>query len=255
MMIVISPAKTLDFERRLPTGKSSQPRFLTEAATLNHQLRALDAAALGRLMTISPELAALNVERNRSWMPPFTRNNARQAVFAFRGDVYQGLDIDSFSADELTRAQQHLRILSGLYGLLRPLDLIQPYRLEMGTALRNPLGANLYAFWGDKVTTLLNKDLRREKDSLLVNLASQEYAGVLRPGLLDAELVTPVFRDLKNGQYKIISFFAKKARGTMAAWILRNRIVNAKDLRQFAEDGYRYSAADSTGHELVFLRD
>lgn len=254
MLIIISPAKTLDFESPITPHPSTRPVLLEHAKVLNEVLRELPASELSALMDISDDLAALNEQRNREWRTPFTRRNARQAVFAFRGDVYTGLDADSLSADDLAFAQTHLRILSGLYGVLRPLDLMQAYRLEMGTSLRTNQGTNLYQFWGDIVTEQLNKALKGAGNKLLVNLASEEYFGVVRPKLLKADVVTPVFKDYKNGNYKIISFFAKKARGTMASWLIRQRIQDVSVLPQFAEDGYRYSAEQSKDHELVFLR-
>lgn len=254
MLIVLSPAKTLDFDTPLPPHPATKAVLLPQSVELNQLLRQLSPPQLQNLMHISADLAQLNADRNAAWKLPFTKRNARQALFAFRGDVYVGLDADSFSADDLAFAQQHLRILSGLYGVLRPLDLMQPYRLEMGTALRNPAGKTLYDFWGDTVTLELNKALKAAKSNTLVNLASQEYFGVVKPKLLKASVVTPNFLDYKNGQYKIISFFAKKARGTMAAWLLRNRINDPARFSDFAEDGYRFSEEDSTANELVFTR-
>jgi cytoplasmic iron level regulating protein YaaA (DUF328/UPF0246 family) len=254
MQIVISPAKTLDFASPVIPTKATQPQFLEAAAELNQTLKKLQPADLEHLQAISSELAVLNHQRNQAWAPPFSRANARQAIFAFRGDVYTGLEVEKFSAEDLAYAQQHLRILSGLYGLLRPLDLIQPYRLEMGTALANPRGRNLYAFWGDGITQALNKALKASKAEVLVNLASQEYFAAVKPDRLNARVVTPVFRDFKNGQYKVISFFAKKARGKMAAWILQNRIVDVAMLSEFAGDGYRFSPQESSASEPVFLR-
>jgi cytoplasmic iron level regulating protein YaaA (DUF328/UPF0246 family) len=253
MLIVISPAKTLDFESPATHAKATKPQFLDAAAELNQALKKYQPEDLQLLQSISNDLAVLNYRRNQSWAPPFNRTNARQAIFAFRGDVYAGLEVERFSQTDLEYAQQHLRILSGLYGLLRPLDLIQPYRLEMGTALDNPRGRNLYAFWGDGITHTLNKALKTGREKVLVNLASQEYFSVIKPNILDAQVITPVFRDWKNGQYKVISFFAKKARGMMAAWILQNRVTDVAMLSQFAGGGYRYSPEDSSAGELVFL--
>jgi hypothetical protein len=252
MLVVISPAKTLDYESPVGTRRHTQPEFLADAAALNQKLRTLNAGKLARLMGISKQLAELNEARNQAWAPPFTRGNARQALFAFKGDVYLGLDAQSFNADELDYAQRHLRILSGLYGLLRPLDLMQPYRLEMGTTLANPRGKNLYAYWDGKLCAALNKLLRSE--GVLVNLASQEYFAAVNTAELQGEVVTPVFKEYKNGSYKVLSFFAKKARGTMAAWIIKNRIADKAALTRFAEDGYRYAADLSDGTELVFTR-
>ena len=212
MLIVLSPAKTLDFATPASLRKHTQPQFLEQSRVLNTVLREHDAPSLGKLMAISPDLAQLNVERNQHWAPPFTLENAKQALFAFRGDVYGGLDADSFSSEDLAWAQQHLRILSGLYGLLRPLDLMQAYRLEMGTRLANPGGKNLYDFWADSLTRALNQALKAQGDGVLLNLASEEYFSAVKPKVLEGEILTPVFKDYKNGSYKIISFFAKKAR-------------------------------------------
>lgn len=255
MLIILSPAKTLDFENPITPHRSTRPVLLEQAALLNQALRELPARGLAELMDISDDLASLNEQRNQQWRLPFTRRNARQALFAFRGDVYTGLDADSFSEDDIAFAQKHLRILSGLYGLLRPLDLMQAYRLEMGTALQTPRGKNLYQFWGDTVTEELNKVLKTQKTEIMINLASEEYFSVVRPKALKARIVTPVFRDYKNGSYKIISFFAKKARGTMARWLIRQCMEYPAALTEFAEDGYRYSPEQSSDDELVFLRD
>lgn len=254
MLLLISPAKTLDFESAPKTGKTSQPEFLEQATTLNKVLRKLDAGDLRQLMSVSDSIAKLNVERNRAWQPPFNGNNAKQAVLAFRGDVYTGLDTDSFSAGDFSYAQQHLRILSGLYGALKPLDLIQPYRLEMGTKLENPGGKNLYEFWGEQITDTINRQCRKLKTDTVVNLASNEYFKVIKPKLLDASLVSPEFRDYKNGDYKIISFYAKKARGLMARWIIQQRIEKPEQLDEFNLEGYRYSKSLSTEDKPVFTR-
>jgi cytoplasmic iron level regulating protein YaaA (DUF328/UPF0246 family) len=224
MLIVISPAKTLDFATPPTTRRHTQPEFISRAQQLNQVLRQYEPDQLGKLMSISNELAELNVARNRMWQTPFTVSNAKQALFAFRGDVYTGMNADSFDAKDLDFAQKHLRILSGLYGLLCPLDLIQPYRLEMGTRLANQSGKDLYAFWDETITKALNQTLNAHKNKVLVNLASEEYFSAVRSKQLAATICTPVFRDFKNGQYKVISFFAKKARGTMAAWVIKNRI-------------------------------
>jgi cytoplasmic iron level regulating protein YaaA (DUF328/UPF0246 family) len=254
MLIILSPAKTLDFTSPITPHPATKPVLLHRAAVLNEVLRELPASQLIELMDISQELAELNERRNLQWRLPFTRRNARQALFAFRGDVYTGLDADTFSDADIAFAQQHLRILSGLYGVLRPLDLMQAYRLEMGTALHTSSGRNLYQFWGDTVTQQLNKALRAQKSTTMVNLASEEYFGVVKTNVLNADVVTPVFKDYKNGVYKVISFFAKKARGAMAAWLIRQRITDPAQFMSFAGDGYAFSAGDSTSNELVFLR-
>jgi uncharacterized protein len=254
MLIVISPAKTLDYLTPISCSKVTQPQFLGEAKKLNQILREYSPQQLVKLMSVSQDLALLNAQRNQSWATPFTRQNARQAIFAFKGEVYLGLDSDSLSTADLIYAQQHLRILSGLYGMLRPLDLIQAYRLEMGISLLNAQGRNLYAFWGDKITAAINQTISTHKDKLLINLASAEYFSVVKPSKLQAEIITPVFKDFKNGEYKVVSFFAKKARGKFAAWLIRNRIVDKLELTQFAEDGYHFSTQLSTDGTLVFVR-
>lgn len=254
MLIVLSPAKSLDFASPVKTRKHTQPAFLDDAETLVSTLREYNPEELSELMDISPKLGELNFERYANWQKPFSTDNARQAVFAFTGDVYTGLDISTFDAADLDFAQKHLRILSGLYGVLRPLDLMQPYRLEMGTALKTPAGRNLYAFWGERITDALNADLKKEKQPLLVNLASNEYFRSVKEKALNADVITPVFKDFRNGQYKVISFFAKKARGMMAAWIIRNRVNDADRLQEFDMAGYRYSSRDSTPGKPVFLR-
>lgn len=254
MFVVLSPAKTLDYTSDIPAVDASLPRLLPQSETLNQLLREHSAGSLGKLMSISDNIARLNVERNHSWQPVPEPGNARPALFAFRGDVYTGLQAEQFRAKDILQAQKRLRILSGLYGLLRPLDMMQPYRLEMGTALTNPAGRDLYAFWGDTITELLKQDMHEAGVKVLVNLASQEYFRAVRPKVLGARIVTPVFEDEKNGKYKVISFYAKKARGLMAAWIIRNNITDPDRLEDFAEAGYAFAAADSAADTLVFRR-
>jgi cytoplasmic iron level regulating protein YaaA (DUF328/UPF0246 family) len=205
-------------------------------------------------MDISPTLGELNRERFQAWHTPFDTHNARQALFAFKGDVYIGLDAPSLSSADVAFAQDHLRILSGLYGVLRPLDLIQPYRLEMGSAFKAPGNSSLYDFWSERVTDALIAELQKERSPLLVNLASIEYFKVVREKRLQARVISPVFKDFSNGQYKIVSFFAKKARGLMSAWIIRNRLKKPDDLLGFDVEGYRYSAEHSSAAAPVFLR-
>jgi cytoplasmic iron level regulating protein YaaA (DUF328/UPF0246 family) len=253
MLAVISPAKTLDFETPWKLD-FSQPQFLNESQELINQLKKLSVKDISELMSISEKLSILNSERFLNWHKPFTANNAKPAILAFRGDVYTGLDADSFTKKDFTFAQTHLRILSGLYGLLRPLDLIQAYRLEMGTAFVNLRGKNLYEFWNDKITQQLNLELKQQKKPCLINLASNEYWSVVKPANIDADIVTPLFKDQKNGQYKIISFFAKKARGMMAAYIIKNRIKKAEDLKSFDWEGYRFDSKLSKANEWVFTR-
>lgn len=255
MLVVVSPAKNLDFDTQIPVSEHTQPVLLSDAATLAQECKALTPADLSSLMKISDKLATLNANRFAEFSTPFTPENARQALFAFNGDVYTGLDAHTLSADDITYAQQHLRILSGLYGVLRPLDLMQAYRLEMGTRLANSRGKNLYEYWGNTVTTEVNKALAAQGDNVLVNLASNEYFKSVKPKQVDGMIVTPVFKDKKNGQYKIISFFAKKARGLMARYIIQNRVDDVAGLKGFDTDGYYYSDAQSSATELVFLRE
>lgn len=255
MKLVISPAKTLDFESAPVTKTHSNPSFLANSQQLIDQLKELSQADVASLMKLSDKLAALNVARFGSWEPPFTPENAKQAILAFKGDVYTGLDAEHFSEDDFSFAQDHMRILSGLYGLLKPLDLIQPYRLEMGTKFANSRGKNLYEFWDMLLTDTLNKEFSNEKEPVLINLASNEYFKAIKVKSLQAEIITPVFKDWKNGQYKMISFYAKKARGLMAAYIIKNRLKDPEQLKCFDSEGYYFSQEQSTGNEWVFLRD
>lgn len=254
MLMIISPAKTLDYESPLATETYSQPDFLDDACELIDQLKDLEPHQVSNLMSISDKLGQLNAERFRTWSTPFTPDNARQAILAFKGDVYTGLDAESFSEDDFSFAQKHLRMLSGLYGLLKPLDLMQPYRLEMGTRFENQRGKDLYAFWGSKLTDALNR-LLAEDDQVLVNLASNEYFKSVKKTDLEGRLVTPQFKDCKNGQYKIISFYAKKARGLMCRFAIQNRITQADDLKGFNLEGYYFSEDQSDKNNWVFLRD
>lgn len=255
MLIVISPAKTLDFDTPPVTRKHSQPAFLERSAQLIEPLRELAPDRISALMDISAKLGELNHARFMNWALPFTAANAKQALLAFRGDVYSGLDADSFSAADFDFAQKHLRILSGLYGLLRPLDLIQPYRLEMGTAFATAHGRNLYEFWGEDITTALNAEFGKQRKPVLINLASGEYFKAVHPKSLAAEVITPIFRERKGRDYKIVSFFAKKARGAMSAYIIRNRLRDPEAIKDFTASGYRYNAALSAEREWVFTRE
>lgn len=254
MLLLISPAKTLDFETKSKTKLYTEPGFLNDSKHLIKDLKKLSSVELTELMSISDTLADLNRQRFNNWKPPFTQDNAKQALLAFKGDVYTGLDAESFKTNDFKFAQKHLRILSGLYGILRPLDLIQPYRLEMGTKFANARGQNLYGFWDKKITESLNNDLQTLKSENVVNLASNEYFKVVKPGLLQAEIITPVFKDYKNGDFKVISFFAKKARGLMSAYAIKNRITDPKDLRTFDLEGYSYSQKLSTETDYIFTR-
>lgn len=258
MIFVISPAKALDYETPPVTAVHTQPDYLADAAELIAVMREKSPAEVSALMDISDQLATLNVARYETWAPPFSLANAKQAVLAFNGDVYEGLDAQTLSPAELEWAQAHLRILSGLYGLLRPLDLMQAYRLEMGTRLATPRGKNLYAFWGDKLTVALNGLLAQEREAgavpVLVNLASEEYFKSVVPAKLAAPVVTPVFEDWKNGRYKIISFYAKRARGLMCRYAIRNRVEDVEGLKGFDLEGYAFAPDASDKDTLVFRR-
>ncbi|WP_158174932.1 peroxide stress protein YaaA [Grimontia hollisae] len=255
MLIVVSPAKTLDYQSPLATERYTQPTLTAHSAELIEVCRRLTPADISSLMKVSDKIAGLNAARFAEWSSEFTTDNARPAILAFKGDVYTGLEAETFSEEDFDWAQDHLRMLSGLYGLLRPLDLMQPYRLEMGTKLANARGANLYQFWGDIITGELNAALKAQGDNVLVNLASNEYFKSVNPKLLDGQVITPVFKDQKNGQYKVISFFAKKARGMMARYIIDNRIDSVEALKAFNMAGYGFCAEESNSKELVFKRE
>ena len=254
MLMVISPAKTLDYESPLATSRFTQPALLEKSQQLIDVARDLSPAQIASLMSISDKLAHLNADRFSQWQPPFSPDNARQAILAFKGDVYTGLQAETFSEADFDFAQKHLRMLSGLYGLLRPLDLMQPYRLEMGIKLANPAGKDLYSFWGDLLTQKLNDALAEQGDDVLINLASDEYFKAIKPKQLNAELVKPVFLDEKNGKFKVISFYAKKARGLMSRYVIEKRLTKPTQLKKFDVDGYFFDAAESKGNELVFKR-
>ncbi|WP_257111178.1 peroxide stress protein YaaA [Pseudomonas ficuserectae] len=255
MLMVISPAKTLDFETPPTTGRFTQPQYLDHSQGLITQLRELTPAQISELMHLSDKLAGLNAARFGSWTPAFTLDNAKQALLAFKGDVYTGLQAESLSDAQLDYAQDHLRMLSGLYGLLRPLDLMQPYRLEMGTRLANARGKDLYAFWGTQISEWLNEALAAQGDDLLLNLASTEYFSAVKRSALNARIIDTEFKDFKNGQYKIISFYAKKARGMMSRFVIEERINSPEALQAFDVQGYRYNREQSTPDKLVFLRN
>lgn len=255
MLLVVSPAKNLDYETPPATSIYSQPEFLDYSEQLIDRCKRLSPAKISGLMKISDKLAGLNADRYANWSRPFDTSNAKQALLAFNGDVYAGMQAASFSAEDFEYAQNHLRILSGLYGLLKPLDLMQPYRLEMGTKLDTRKGKNLYEFWGGVITDKLNQDMTSQGDSVLVNLASNEYFKSVKPKQVEGVVVTPVFKDKKNGEYKIISFFAKKARGLMARYIIQNRLTEVAQLKQFDLDGYQYNEAMSQPLQPVFTRE
>lgn len=255
MLALISPAKTLDYETALPTDTYTQPRLLEQSQQLIDVCRKLSATEIASLMTVSEKIANLNVERFRDWNAEFDFSNARQALFAFKGDVYTGLDAYHLKDHDIDFAQQHLRMLSGLYGLLRPLDLMMPYRLEMGTKLKNSRGNNLYEFWGSIITDQINRDLAEIDAKLLVNLASDEYYKSVNEKKIRAEIIKPVFLDQKNGKYKVISFYAKKARGLMARYLIENKLSQVEQLKAFDSEGYYFDAESSSNKELVFKRD
>ena len=254
MLTVISPAKTLDFETPVVTDAFTQPAHLTQSRKLVRRLRQLSPDDLSQLMQVSDNVAELNQQRFKKWKTPFKPENARQALFAFKGDVYIGLDAGSMTPQSVAFVQDHLRILSGLYGLLRPLDLIQAYRLEMGTRLDTEKGKNLYQFWDGRITKTLNQELRQSNTKTLINLASNEYFKSVKPKLLKAEVVTPVFKDYSNGSYQVIGFFAKKARGMMARYLVDHQIDNPEALKDFSREGYAFSPKLSGSHEWVFTR-
>ncbi|MBO1518190.1 peroxide stress protein YaaA [Oceanisphaera pacifica] len=255
MLIVVSPAKTLDYDTPPVVSDYTQPELLSEAALLIERARALSPADIGKLMKISDKLAGLNAARFADWQPNFTPENAKQALLAFKGDVYTGLDAETLTQDDFAFAQDHFRMLSGLYGLLRPLDLMQPYRLEMGTKLENERGKDLYAFWGNIITDKLNAALAAQGDNVLINLASNEYFKAVLPKRLEGQIITPIFKDCKNGQYKVISFYAKKARGMMARYIIQHQLTEVSQLTDFDTAGYYFVEAESSATELVFKRE
>lgn len=254
MLIVISPAKTLDYETPAKTGVFTSPDYLDRSQQLINRLRKFSSLDISELMNVSAKIADLNFDRYESWKKPFTEKNAKQAVLAFKGDVYTGLDAETFKADDFKFAQKHLRVLSGLYGLLRPLDLMQPYRLEMGTKLKTDSGKNLYEFWGSDITEGLNAQLKKIKSKTLINLASNEYFKSVRPKELNAEIITPAFKEFKNGEYKMIGIYAKKARGLLSRYIIQNKLNDPEDIKSFDEEGYRFNKKLSKGNNWVFTR-
>ena len=255
MLVVLSPAKTLDYETPAPFSLFSQPLLLAQSQLLIKRCQNLSMQDIASLMKVSDKIAGLNVARFAQWRVPFSLDNAKQAVFAFQGDVYTGLQAQTLTDETLNYAQKHLRILSGLYGLLRPLDLMQAYRLEMGLRLDNERGNNLYQFWGHLITQALNQALQAQGDQWLINLASNEYFKAVKKKELNGLIITPIFKDQKNGQYKVISFYAKKARGLMARYIVDQQLTSIEQLKEFAVDGYYFVESESTENELVFYRD
>ncbi len=254
MIITLSPSKGQDFVEPPLCSKYTQPRDLKESVLLIEALRKLDEAAIKALMSVSDKIARLNVERFQAFSPPFNRKNAKQALFAFKGDVYSGMQLDQFTADDFAFAQDHLCILSGLYGCLRPLDLIQPYRLEMKTRLANPRGDNLYQFWDMRITDRLNQALKKQARPVLVNLASNEYFKAVKTKRLEGDLLNIQFKETRNGKTRIVAIFAKRARGMMADYIIRNRIENPQDIKKFRVGGYRFSQTLSDESQWTFER-
>lgn len=255
MLIVLSPAKSLDLSYNSDIKKTTKPVFLIEAEVLIEELRKYKQEDLSSLMNISAKLAELNFERFIKWNLPFTSQNAKPAIYAFKGDVYQGLEAKSLKESEIRFANKHLRILSGLYGILKPFDLIQEYRLEMGTKLGNPCGKNLYEFWGNKITEELNEAIKKSSgEKKMINLASNEYFKSIQSKNLDYDVIKPVFKEFKNGQYKIVSFFAKKARGLMSRFIFQNSINKAEDIKAFDLANYHFNSDLSKEKEWVFTR-
>jgi len=255
MLAIISPAKTLDFESTVRNLPVSQPRLTDYSEQLIEICRKLSPQDIASLMSISDKLAGLNAARFAEWTKSHNEKNARAAIFAFKGDVYTGLDVNSLSDEDISFAQTHLRMLSGLYGLLQPLDLMQPYRLEMGTKLTTPKGKDLYAFWGNTITQAVQQAIDAQGDDVLVNLASEEYYKSIKPGRLNAQIVKPIFLDYKNGKYKTVSFYAKKARGLMCRYMIQNRLTQVEQLKDFDLNGYWFDETASTEKEFVFKRD
>ena len=254
MLMLLSPAKTLDYETPATTNSFSIPDYLGKSSELVKVLKQKSFLDLMELMQVSQKIAELNVERFNQWKLPFSTENAKQAVLAFKGDVYTCLDASALSENRLAYTQSHLRILSGLYGLLRPLDLMQPYRLEMGLKLTTKKGENLYQFWGEKITDALNVLLAKQDEPVLINLASNEYFKSVQKKNLDGRLITPEFKDWKNGKYKMISFFAKKARGLMVRYAIDHNIQKAEVLQNFDYDGYHFNLELSQADKWVFSR-
>jgi len=254
MITILSPAKTLDFSNQKQIAEYSQPQFLDKAEVLIEELRKLKPKDIIKLMSVNEEIANLNFERFLTWKLPFNDKNAKQALLAFKGQVFIGLDVQSLTKDDLLFSQNHLRILSGLYGVLRPLDLIQAYRLEMGVKFKNPSGKNLYEFWGNRITENINKELSAQKQKVLINLASNEYYKVLNPKLIQGTIITPVFKELKGNEFKVVTIYAKTARGYMSRFIIQNRIENPEDIKAFDTGGYLYNHDLSNDKEWVFTR-
>ena len=255
MLILLSPAKTLDFDSNSICKECTQPDFLSLSNTLIEHLRKLSSEEICKLMHISPKLSELNKNRYTNWSESHSLDNTcKQAILAFKGDVYEGMKAWDFTKNDFKFAQKNLRLLSGLYGILRPLDLIRAHRLEMGTSLKNNVGKDLYSYWGSLLREKLEMDLKSKKSDTIVNLASQEYFKATQPNQLNAQVVSPIFKDEKNGNFKIISFYAKKARGMMASYLIKNQIQSTEGIYKFSENGYQYDQSGSTELEPVFIR-
>jgi len=254
MIITLSPSKGQDFESQTPSKIFTLPEQLEDSQLLINEAKKLDMESVRKLMDVSENISSLNVQRFQDWQTPFDTQNAKAALFAFKGDVYSGIQKDKYDDNDLAYAQDHLRILSGLYGALRPMDLIQPYRLEMKTKLGNPRGENLYQFWGERITENLNKSLQIQEEKTLVNLASNEYYKSVKPKLIDGRILNISFKEEKDGKSRILAVYAKKARGMMTDFILRNRIENAEDIKDFGTANYRFSKAESDDNQWVFTR-
>jgi len=254
MIILLSPAKTLDFENPAVEKTCTEPEFLSLSKNLIAGLSKMSNEEISKLMGISDKLAALNSERYKSWNVKHESKNSKQAILAFKGDVYEGMRAWEFKKEDFAYAQKNLRVLSGLYGLLKPLDLIQAHRLEMGTVYANPAGKDLYSFWGERLNKKLNEECKSSGSKYLINLASQEYFKATRPKQLEMEVISPVFKDEKNGKFKIISFYAKKARGMMSSFLIRNQVETLEGIRAFNDQGYQFESSESTNLQPVFLR-
>lgn len=254
MIILLSPAKTLDFDNPAVEKTCTEPEFLSLSKNLIAGLSKMSNEEISKLMGISDKLAALNSERYKSWNVKHESKNSKQAILAFKGDVYEGMRAWEFEKEDFAYAQKNLRVLSGLYGLLKPLDLIQAHRLEMGTVYANPAGKDLYSFWGDRLNSKLNEECKSSGSKFLINLASQEYFKATQPKKLEMEVISPVFKDEKNGKFKIISFYAKKARGMMSSFLIRNQVETLEGIRAFNDRGYQFESSESTNLQPVFLR-
>ena len=254
MVIILSPAKALDVSKQHQISDYTVPDYLSEAQLLVGELKKYDVKKITSLMKVSQDIAQLNVERYAQWQPPFLPENAKQALLAFNGEVFRGINADSYTGKDFHYAQDHLRILSGLYGVLRPLDLIQPYRLEMGTKLKNSKGKDLYAFWGEKIAEKINELLENQREKVLVNLASNEYYKAVKPKQIHGQIITPVFKESKGDALKTIMVYAKKARGLMASFIIKNRMEKAEEIKHFDQEGYFYNDRLSSANEWVFTR-